>query len=206
MFDGEAEVIELVRKAQALEPKSPEYMEIIGILYLACVPRVRNWTYAYDARRDPEDMAHEAILKVIHKLPSIKDPGAFFGWLRKVTINECRQERWKTRRDTPIEEVVEQNTDLRLRENDVDSERWGLALCVDDRAERSADLRLYIERFLGALTPQDRLIFKLRYLVGYSAESIAVTLGMTPKTVRVRFHRIREGLKASGEDPSDILR
>lgn len=48
---------------------------------------------------------------------------------------------------------------------------------------------------LAALSPQDRTIFTLRYLEGYTASEIAELLNIPPGTVRSRLSRCRAQLK-----------
>ena len=50
--------------------------------------------------------------------------------------------------------------------------------------------------FLQAVSPQDRVLFQLRYLEGYTAREIAELLGLPPGTVRSRLSRCRSFLKS----------
>ena len=55
------------------------------------------------------------------------------------------------------------------------------------------------ELVLKLLTPEDRLLFTLRYLEGYNASEISDMLNMPPGTVRARLSRCRVLLKKSME-------
>lgn len=48
---------------------------------------------------------------------------------------------------------------------------------------------------LQTVDPQDRAIFQLRYLDGYTAKEIAQMLGLPPGTIRSRLSRCRSRLK-----------
>ena len=49
--------------------------------------------------------------------------------------------------------------------------------------------------FLQSLTPQDRVIFQLRYFDGYSAQEISQMLELPPGTIRSKLSRCRKYLK-----------
>lgn len=51
-----------------------------------------------------------------------------------------------------------------------------------------------IDRFLGKQTQQNRIIFLRRYWFGDSVKEIAALYAMTPGSISVRLHRLREDL------------
>ena len=52
---------------------------------------------------------------------------------------------------------------------------------------------------LQSISPQDRAIFQLRYLDGYSAEEISQMMNLPPGTIRSKLSRCRKFLKQNFE-------
>lgn len=55
--------------------------------------------------------------------------------------------------------------------------------------------RVENELVLNSLTPEDRMLFQMRYIEGYNASEISEMLGVPTGTVRARLSRCRKQLK-----------
>lgn len=55
----------------------------------------------------------------------------------------------------------------------------------------------YLNAYLGTLAPEDRKLFLGRYYQGQTAPSLAKRHGMTPRQVKYKLTKLREGLKAA---------
>ena len=82
---------------------------------------------------------------------------------------------------------------------DVALEELETCLSVPDTAETAfsaKELAELLNRFLGALDRENRVIFLRRYWYADSVSAIAIRLRMSDNQVSVRLHRIRKKLKA----------
>lgn len=82
---------------------------------------------------------------------------------------------------------------------DVALEELETCLSVPDTAETAfsaKELAELLNRFLGALDRENRVIFLRRYWYADSVSAIAIRLRMSENQVSVRLHRIRKKLKA----------
>lgn len=87
----------------------------------------------------------------------------------------------------------------RKRNSSYDLSLEELEGCIPSRAlEESADARALgrcIDRFLGTLSEENRVIFLRRYWFGDSVKEIASALELRENTVTVRLRRTREKLR-----------
>lgn len=68
-------------------------------------------------------------------------------------------------------------------------------LLDEEEGEEDGFLRAETELLLLRLPPEDRTLFRLRYLEGYSAVELGEMFDMPPATVRTRLLRARQLLK-----------
>ncbi|MEY2424356.1 MAG: hypothetical protein QOI95_4423 [Acidimicrobiaceae bacterium] len=118
------------------------------------------------ALEDPEDAMQEALIAIVKGLPSLREPGAFKAWARRVAVREAVR---VARRRRPTEGI-----DERLEAGDVD-------------IDASVDVRVV----LAAMRPDQRAVLVLRDLDGYSEHDVAELLDIPAGTVKSRLHRAR---------------
>lgn len=129
-----------------------------------------------------QDALQSAWIIAWHKLPSIRDQRRVRSWLLKVAANEARQ-LVRARRRVAIVEL-----DLRLE------------------AAREADpavgiARVDLVRALSRLSPDDRALLALRYVVGVDAAELGSLTGRSASGTRVRLSRLTARLRQElGDD------
>lgn len=128
---------------------------------------------------DAKDAAQDALATAWHRLPQLRDPGAFVPWLRSITATACARKRRK-RTDAPFDPVAEP------------------AIEADDG---KFDYQSVIAAALERLPAGERDVTVLFYFLGYTAPQIAKLLRLKSGTVGKRLHsarlRIRRGLPRS---------
>lgn len=128
---------------------------------------------------DARDAAQDALAAAWHRLPQLRDPGAFVPWLRSMTATACTRKRRK-RTETLHEAVVEP------------------AVEADDGR---FDYQSVIAAALERLPQGERDVTVLFYFLGYTMPQIAKLLRLKSGTVGKRLHsarlRIRRGLPRS---------
>lgn len=139
---------------------------------------------------DAEDVFQETLIAAYGGLSEIRDPKAVRTWLFKVASNHCLMRR---RRDQP-------NRNVSLEEMKApawDQEGYnveGITIPPVDAAER-AELRRMLERALGSLDSEHRMVVILRDLEGFSTRETADIMDLSLSAVKMRLHRARLSLR-----------
>jgi len=164
-MSGEGGDAELARLAQMGD------REAFAELYRRYAPVVHGLLLARLPWHEVEDQAQEVFIAAFHRLASLRDPGAFGGWLCAITRNRAI-EFLRTR--AAVEEL---------------SEEAG-AKCSSDAAESAEALAA-----IRALPESYRETLLLRLVEGLTGPEIAARTGLTHGSVRVNLHRGMELLR-----------
>jgi RNA polymerase sigma-70 factor (ECF subfamily) len=122
-----------------------------------------------------DDAVQAAWLVAWRKLRSLRDPSRVRPWLLAVTANEARQ--LLRRRHGSVVEI------------DVD-------VAADRRADPSAGIeRLDLRRALAHLSPDERALLAMHYVVDLTSDELGVAVGTSPPAARMRLSRIVERLR-----------
>jgi RNA polymerase sigma factor (sigma-70 family) len=137
---------------------------------------------AFARLHDPalaEDAAQDAFLLAWQRLDQLREPAAFPGWIRRLTLSQCHRRLRSAR--------------LRLRPADEASE---LAAATDPAADvqRAADASL-VRLALAQLAPADRLVLVLTYGCERSQAEIADWLGVPVTTVARRLAHAKRRMR-----------
>lgn len=126
------------------------------------------------------DVANEAVQAAWtiawRKLGSLRDPARLRPWLIAVAANEARHLIRRRNRRSVIEIHVEDGEDGQRGDGG-----------RGDPAERAAEVDLAAA--LQRLSPQDRTVVAMRYLVGLTSVEIGEAIGMSPPGVRAKLAR-----------------
>lgn len=140
---------------------------------------------------EADDVAQEVFIKVYRSIRQFEGQSKFSVWLYRVAVNQCLDYlKYRNRRPQAV------SIDGIMRENDGTLE----FLFMDpapaaDEAYEDRQLQAAIRRILDSLTPEQRLIIRLKDIEGRSQEEIAGILGCPVGTVKSRLNRAREVLK-----------
>jgi len=127
-----------------------------------------------------EDAVESAWLVAWRKLHSLRDPDRVRPWLLSVTANEARQ--LLRRRHGPVVEI--------------DVEAPG-----DARGDPSTSIeRVDLRRALARLSPDDRALLAMRYVVDLTSGELATAVGTSPSTARARLSRAIDRLRKELRD------
>ncbi|HET8631468.1 MAG TPA: sigma-70 family RNA polymerase sigma factor, partial [Thermomicrobiales bacterium] len=138
---------------------------------------------------DAEDAAQETFVRAYTRLGTYAPEHRFAAWLGAICSHHCIDCLRARRRRVPtvaLGKVAESDRFIGQLEG------------PEDYALRRAD-RDEVQRLLGALLPQYRLILTLRYFHDLSYNEIAATLGEPVSTVRMRLFRARAAFQAAAE-------
>ncbi len=133
-----------------------------------------------------DDAVQEALVRAWRDLPTLRDPGRFDAWFRRLLVRACYDELRRERR-SPVMTMV--RTIL------VDEPASGdAAAALADRDE--------LERGFRRLSPEQRVILVLRHYLGLDPAEIAETLNIPAGTARSRLHYAYEAMRAALEAES----
>nr|AYC79634.1 sigma-70 family RNA polymerase sigma factor [uncultured bacterium] len=171
------EVEELVRLAQAGDRVA--FGELVtrfqGAVYAMALGRVRD-------AGEAQELAQEVFVHAMRKLPQLRDPRCFAGWLRKITarmaINRLTRRGPLRGADPEVMDAVP------AREIGPPEE----LVRAESRAELHAGLR--------GLKAADRETLEAFYLRGHSLKQMARASGAPVGTIKRRLHVARLRLKA----------
>ncbi|MFF3543231.1 RNA polymerase sigma factor [Streptomyces platensis] len=124
------------------------------------------------ARRHSCDAAQEALLAIYRGIGGLREPAAFYGWVRAVTVREAVR------------------TSKRLSQGTADE--------LPEIAQDSNPLTfVHISDVLDQLSDQHRQILVLRAVYGLNEKEMAIALSVPVGTVRSRLHRARGTFSAA---------
>lgn len=145
-----------------------------------------NFHYRLTGNRfEAEDLAQETFIKAYKNLESLKEHDKARSWLysiaRNVTIDFFRKNK---NHSIPLDNAI--------------LEYYARATAVDYRDEVAArEIGVEIQKTLGLLHPDDRMIIKLLYYEGFSYKEICTLLNINQNTLKSRLHRARKVLLAA---------
>ncbi len=179
-------VFEDQKLVEALQRGEPGAVE-------ALLDRYGSWIYRVARRllndpRDVEEVTQDVLLTVVRKIQTFKGEAAFSSWLYRIAVNAAYQ-RLRAKRARPevsLEPFLPVFDDEgRYIEPVVD---WSSKL--NDPAV-AGEIRAAIERSLGRLPEEYRVVIQLHDVEELPNEEVAATLGLTVAAVKSRVHRAR---------------
>ena len=140
---------------------------------------------------DAEEITQDIFLQVYKKLPTLKDPYKFAGWLYVIANRLCLD--WirknnlaiQSLEDTPVEEV----------------EKASYTHHVSEQSElaSSEHRREIVKKLLAKLPESERTVMTLHYLGEMTVKEISRFLGVSVSAIHNRLYRARKRLKAQEE-------
>ncbi|MFF4015474.1 RNA polymerase sigma factor [Streptomyces sp. NPDC001843] len=125
---------------------------------------------------DTADAVQEALVAVFKGVRGLRDPLAFYGWVRTVTVREAV----RVARRTAVEKPADPDDLARLGEL---------------RAGSDGELPTDVRDVLARLPVRDRAVLVLRELEDLDERAVADLLGIAPGTVKSRLHRARASFR-----------
>ncbi len=177
---------ELIRRAQGGDVSV--YEELVRRhqkRVMAIVGGILRW------RDDIEDVAQQVFLKVYLSLKRFDGRSSFSTWLYKISVNETYDHlRKKKARRLVYESDLSEEQEQQLRLTTSTGTGSGPGPLALERLEA----RQVVDRLLGELNREDRMMLVLKEVEGFSVEEIGDLLGQNTNTVKVRMFRARRRL------------
>ena len=134
-----------------------------------------------------EEITQDTFLHVYKKLPTLKDPNQFAGWLYVIADRQCIAWLWKKRLVMQSLEVIGEEI----------LEKTAYASYVAEQREEASAVRRreIVDSLLEKLPNAERTTMILHYLGEMSCKAISQYLGVSLNTVKSRLNRARNRLK-----------
>jgi RNA polymerase sigma-70 factor, ECF subfamily len=133
-------------------------------LYTRFTRTVHGIVIARVAREDVDDIVQDVFLIAMERLPALRDPAAFAGWLGAIARHRAVDHLRRMPRTTELPELA--------------------APAVGDRAEA-----MLVLAAIRSLPPAYAETLTLRFVEGLTGPEIAASTGLTEGSVRVNLHR-----------------
>ena len=146
------------------------------------------------SQAEAEDVAQEVFVTVFKSIDSFRGDSKFSTWLYRIAANHCknrikylrrRAHKTTTELDAQAERTLQNTTGSTLGEGQA-----GPAEVLE-----GAQLEQIVQRAIGKLEEEHRLLLLLRDVEEMSYEEIMQVTGLPEGTVKSRLHRARQALK-----------
>jgi RNA polymerase sigma-70 factor, ECF subfamily len=134
---------------------------------------------------DVEDVGQEVFLRLYYSMEQLRTADMFEPWLYRLTVNSAYDYLRKQRRK-------KESRLSDLSENQVaraDAEASGLAT---NEEQRKSYIREFVQRLLGAVSEEDRLLLLLKEVEGLSIKDLERIYGANENAIKVRLFRARQ--------------
>lgn len=135
---------------------------------------------------DAEDVLVEALLKAYQHLDQLRGDDAFRAWLAQIGRRVC----WQLKEREALRPVIQLSVAEDRGVQPADSESSPELLLT---RQRLAEL---LREAVAQLEPDQRSVYELRDLEGYSGQEVAERLGITLAAQKSRLHRARAHVRA----------
>ena len=140
-------------------------------------------------RTSEEDLAQVVFMKIFAKIDQFSGTVPFEHWVSRIAVNTCLNQ-------LQAEKI---RPELRWADLSEDEERVleSLASTAEDfeHPDQHVASKDLVEKLLGKLSPNDRLLINLIHLEGYSIEEVKQLTGWNTSLIKVRVFRARHKLR-----------
>ncbi|MDE0635709.1 MAG: RNA polymerase sigma factor [Candidatus Poribacteria bacterium] len=146
--------------------------------------KIRDFHYA-------EEIMQDTFLKAYKKLPTLKNPNQFAGWLHVIANHLCID--W-VRKQKPAMQSLE---DTRLEE--IEESSYTQHISEQRMTERSEYCQELVKNLLEKLPENERTVITLYYFDEMSTKEIGEFMGVSVNTITSRLQRARKRLQTDRE-------
>ncbi len=156
-----------VRRARRGDPVA------LDVVVRALAPYVGRICGAIAMDDKGDDAMQEAMLIIVRRLPSLREPAALRGWARRIAVRESLRVAGSAR-SIPV-----------------DPDALAIVPAVSDDATA-----VEVRAVLDSLEPYQRAVLVLRHLDGLAEAEMAELLDVAPGTIKSRLYRARAAFRS----------
>ena len=138
-----------------------------------------------------EEITQDTFLQVYKKLPTLRDPHQFAGWLYVIANRHCLN--WLRKQKSAMQSLEDTRVD------EVEKLSYTHYLSAHREAEAEERRREVVKKLLEKLPESERTVMTLFYLGEMTMKEISKFLGVSVKTISSRLSRARKRLREKEE-------
>ena len=144
-----------------------------------------------------EEIMQDTFLRAYKKLPTLKRPNQFAGWLHVIANRLCID--WVRKQNTGQEQrlVMQSLEDTRLE--DIEASSYTHHISEKRLAESTEYCHELVQKLLEKLPENERTVVTLYYLDEMSTKEIGKFMGVSVNTITSRLQRVRKRLQTDQE-------
>ncbi|MCY4403898.1 MAG: RNA polymerase sigma factor [Candidatus Poribacteria bacterium] len=142
--------------------------------------KIRDYHYA-------EEIMQDTFLKAYNKLPTLKNPNQFAGWIHVIAKRLCID--WVRRQKLVMQSLEGTHP------QEIDESSYTQHLTEQRKTERTEYCHELVEKLLEKLTENERRVVTLYYLDEMSTKEIGEFMGVSVNTITSRLQRARKRLQ-----------
>ena len=135
-----------------------------------------------------EDIMQDTFLKAYNKLPTLKNPNQFAGWIHTIANHLCID--WIRKHEPEIQSLE------CMRSEEIEESSYSRYMSEQRGIERTEYSHQLVKKLLERLTENERKVITLYYLDEMSAKEIGEFMGISVNTITSRLQRARKRLQA----------
>ena len=135
-----------------------------------------------------QDAAQDVLLTVFTRIRTLKNTGAYIGWVNRITANVCKERLSKPNREVFLASDEDGHDPFAVFE-DVDEQ------AIPEKALDNAETQRMVVELVNALPDEQRMCVLLYYYDGMKTREIADALDVSEGTVKSRLNYARKALK-----------
>ena len=136
-----------------------------------------------------EEITQDTFLQVYKKLPTLKDPQQFAGWLYVIANRLCID--WMRKKKLTVQSLEDTPT------AEIEKSAYTRYLSEQRQIATSERRRETVKKLLARLPESERTVVTLYYLGEMKVKEISKFLGISVSTINTRLHRARKRLQES---------
>ena len=144
-----------------------------------------------------EEITQDIFLQVHKKLPTLKDPHQFTGWLYVIANRFCID--WMRKKKFTVQSIEDTPT------AEIEKSAYARYVSEQRQAEATERRRETIKKLLAQLPESERTLVTLYYLGEMKVKEISKFLGISVSTLNTRLHRARERLQGKASLVQEAL-
>ncbi|MCY3549167.1 MAG: sigma-70 family RNA polymerase sigma factor [Candidatus Poribacteria bacterium] len=144
-----------------------------------------------------EEITQDIFLQVHKKLPTLKDPRQFTGWLYVIANRFCID--WRRKKKFVVQSIEDTPT------AEIEKSAYTRYMSEQRQAEASERRRETVKKLLAQLPESERTVVTLYYLGEMKVKEISKFLGVSVSTLNTRLHRARERLQGKASLVQEVL-
>ena len=136
---------------------------------------------------DAEEITQDTFLQVYKKLPTLKDPYKFAGWLYVITNNLCTD--WLRKKKPAMQSLGDTSME------EIEKSSYTHHVSEQRRTEITEHRRAIVKKLLEKLPESEQTVMILHYLGEMTVKEISKFLGVSANAIHTRLYRARKRLE-----------